>query len=307
MSGPDEMKNAHLTLGPVLFNWPADIWRDFYFKIADEAPVETVYLGETVCLKRMPFIEPHLAEVTERLEASGKNVIHSTLALVMTKQERRALAAVAKDNPVMVEANDVSALTYLSGKPHALGPYINVYNEETLTVLASRGARRVCLPPELPLKSIEAIAQQAHGLGVAVECFAYGRIPLALSARCYHARIHDRSKDGCLFVCEQDPDGLTVATLDDENFLAVNGIQTLSFACQNLVGELAAMTRAGVGRFRLSPHSCDMTTIARAFRAVLDGGMSAAEAVNAMKDQSFGAPFANGFIHGAKGVDWVAP
>ncbi len=36
---------ASLTLGPVLFNWPAETWRDFYFRIADEAPVDIVYLG----------------------------------------------------------------------------------------------------------------------------------------------------------------------------------------------------------------------------------------------------------------------
>ncbi|HUI94161.1 MAG TPA: U32 family peptidase, partial [Xanthobacteraceae bacterium] len=35
-----------LTLGPVLFNWPADRWRDFYVRIADEAPVDRVCVGE---------------------------------------------------------------------------------------------------------------------------------------------------------------------------------------------------------------------------------------------------------------------
>ena len=40
---------TELTLGPNLFNWAPEQWRDFYFRIADEAPVETVYLGETIC------------------------------------------------------------------------------------------------------------------------------------------------------------------------------------------------------------------------------------------------------------------
>ena len=31
---------SELTLGPVLFNWEPERWRDFYFRIADEAPVE---------------------------------------------------------------------------------------------------------------------------------------------------------------------------------------------------------------------------------------------------------------------------
>ena len=35
---------AELTLGPNLFNWAPEQWRDFYFRIADEAPVGIVYL-----------------------------------------------------------------------------------------------------------------------------------------------------------------------------------------------------------------------------------------------------------------------
>ena len=48
---------SELTLGPVLFNWQPERWRDFYFRIADEAPVATVYLGEAVCSKRAPLFD----------------------------------------------------------------------------------------------------------------------------------------------------------------------------------------------------------------------------------------------------------
>ena len=44
-----------LTLGTLLHNWPADRRRDFYFRIADEAPVDTVCLGEVVCAKWPKF------------------------------------------------------------------------------------------------------------------------------------------------------------------------------------------------------------------------------------------------------------
>ena len=37
-----------LTLGPLLFNWKLERRRDFYFRVADEAPVDCVYLGEVV-------------------------------------------------------------------------------------------------------------------------------------------------------------------------------------------------------------------------------------------------------------------
>src|SRR5215470_11870052 len=48
-----------LSLGPMLYNWAPERWRDFYFRIADEAPIDTVVIGEIVCSKRLPFIAPH--------------------------------------------------------------------------------------------------------------------------------------------------------------------------------------------------------------------------------------------------------
>ncbi len=39
---------AKLTLGPVLFDWPPEEKRDFYLRVAEEAPVDVVYLGEVV-------------------------------------------------------------------------------------------------------------------------------------------------------------------------------------------------------------------------------------------------------------------
>ena len=47
-----------LTMGPLLFHWAPDRIRDFYSRIADEAPVERVYLGEVVCGKRATADRP---------------------------------------------------------------------------------------------------------------------------------------------------------------------------------------------------------------------------------------------------------
>ncbi len=52
-----------LTLGPILFHWPAEQKLDFYARIADEAPIDTVYLGEVICSKRSPFFDKHYDEV----------------------------------------------------------------------------------------------------------------------------------------------------------------------------------------------------------------------------------------------------
>ncbi len=291
-----------LTLGPVLYHWKPNLWRDFYFRIADEAPVDIVSVGETVCSKRTPFYEDMLPDVVERLEKGGKKVLLSTLLLVALERERKQTEAIAKQHERMVEANDITCLLHMEGRPHTIGPFVNTYNEATAQYFAAHGAARICLPPELPLNSIATIAKACPG--VAVEAFAFGRIPLAISARCYHARLHKQSKDNCRFVCEKDPDGLDVDTLDGEKFLSVNGVQTLSHACANLIGAIPALKEAGVSALRLSPQDCDMVAVTKLFRAVFDSKKDAASATVELARIYPNAPFANGFTNGVPGAEW---
>lgn len=299
-------KPAEITLGPVLFNWTPERWRDFYFHIADEAPVSTVYLGEVVCSKRLPFLAPHFEAVTGRLIAAGKTVVFSTLSEVMLQHDRKMVESVCASNDALVEANDASALLYLQGRPHHVGPFMNVYNEETAAVLGRRGARNFCLPAEMPATAIRALCERTQGLGATIEVQVFGRLSLALSARCYHARAHGRTRDSCQFVCENDLDGLELRTLDDQPFLAVNGVQTLSHDYLNLIRELADLRATGVSRFRLSPHTCDMAKVASIFRAVLDRLITGEEGVDQLEALNLSAPFSNGFYHGKPGFSWIA-
>ena len=213
-----------LTLGPVLYNWSAEQWSDFHARIADEAPVERVVLGEVVCSKRLPFYQDRIADAVERLQRGGKEVVLASLALVTLPRERRMLAELAASG-LPVEVNDLTMLRYLElGAPFSVGPLVNVYNEGTLGFLAARGATTVCLPPELGLASVATLAAAGARLGVGIEVWGYGRLPLAISARCYHARLAGLAKDSCRFVCDADPDGLALETLDGQPFLAVNGV-----------------------------------------------------------------------------------
>ena len=298
-------QSSELTLGPVLFNWEPERWRDFYFRIADEAPVTTVYLGEAICFKRAPLFDSHFDAVAERLAASGKTVVRSTLAEVMSKQERRRVADVCADPATMIEANDGSALLQLRGRPHHIGPFVNTYNEHTFEELARGGACNICLPSEMPATAIRALTAKAEKLGVTVEVQVFGRLSLALSARCYHARAHDRTKDSCLFICNQDPDGMPLRTLEDQPFLTVNGIQTMSHDYLNLIGELADLEAMEVRRFRLSPHSCDMVEVATAFRDVLDKRIDTKTAAARLDALKIEAPFSNGFYYGKPGHSWT--
>ena len=297
-------RTAHLTLGPVLLNWPTERWRDFYFEVADEMPVETVFLGEVVCSKRAPLFDPHLEAVVTRLEGADKKLVFSTLAEVTGRIDRKLVERVSAWPAI--EVNDVSALSHLDGRDHAIGPYMNVYNEESLAFFAENGARSVCLPPEIPAAGVAALGQQAEALGVELEVQVYGRIPLALSARCYHARAHGRTKDSCQFICDRDPDGMVLNTLDDAPFLTINGIQTQSYACLNLTGELEELREFGVNRFRISPQSTGTREAVDSFRAVLDGRITSQEANDRLGDSGFDATFAKGFFHGEPGYQWRA-
>lgn len=293
-----------LSLGPVPFLWEGETWRDFYFRIADEAPVSHVTLGETVCSKRLHFTEPFMADVIERLEQAGKLVIIASLAVVTLEREIRHTRTLVADSPWMIEAGDLSALHLLSGKPHAVGPLVNVYNGATARLLAGRGARILCLPPELPMESIRAIRDAVPDCDV--EVLGFGRMPLALSARCAHARSKGLTKDNCQFVCGEDPDGLPVRTLARQPFLALNGIQTLSHTCQALIAELPALAAAGITRIRLSPQDCDMVGVARLYDDLLQGRIGDEEAKSRLSALYPGVPLSNGFIHGDAGAAFVA-
>lgn len=296
--------HSSLTLGPVYYLWSADAWRDFYFRIAEEAPVDTVVLGEVVCSKRMHFHTPVLAEVVERLLAAGKEVQFASLALVTLEREQRATRELAGQEDFTVEVNDLSVLPLRQGRPMTIGPLVNVYNAPTAKFFASLGATRICLPPELPYETIRTLIGMAPDL--AYEVFAFGRAPLALSARCAHARVKGNTKDNCQFVCGDDPDGLPVDTIDGQRFLALNGIQTMSYTCISLLAELPALQAAGVGGFRLSPQHCDMVEVARLYRDVLDGRMAPDEALRLLETLYSAAPLSNGFLHARPGAERVA-
>ncbi|MCW8914891.1 MAG: U32 family peptidase [Magnetovibrio sp.] len=293
--------NNTLVMGPVLFNWKPEDWRDFYFRIADEADVDEVFVGEAVCSKRTPFLDPFIPDVVERLVAADKKVVLSTLALIMNTREMNNVRDITAsgDEDILVEANDVSATALLKGQPHAIGPYVNIYNEGTRDYFARNGATSICLPVELDLNAIGALAKDSP---VPLEVMVFGRLPLAISARCYHARAHKLHKDGCQYICAEDPDGLDVQTLNGEPFLAVNGVQTMSHAYSDLSASVSDLQDLGINRFRLSPHAnVDMVAVAQLYREVANGAIDAQEAHARLSGWMDGAAFCNGYIKGENG------
>ena len=292
-----------LTIGANQFFWTAETVRDFYRDMA-ATPAARVVLGELICSKRLPFWEGEIPGAIETLQAAGKEVALTTLALITLKRERR-LTADLMDMGVPVEVSDLTALHHLpAGQPFWVGPLVNVYNEGTLRWLAKRGAVRVCLPPELPLESVATLARAGADLGVGVEVWGHGRLPLAVSGRCYHARLHDRAKDSCQFVCEEDPDGRDVETLDGQPFLAVNGIQTLSQSTATVAHQVEALADAGVSALRLSPQSRGFAETVALYHRRLAGGIDAAALAAELRGWVPGGALSDGFLTGPAGAAW---
>ncbi len=293
--------NLGLTLGPVYFNWAPDTWRDFYYKIADEADVDRVVVGEITCEKRAPFFEKLMPGVIDRLMKAGKEVVLASPILVMTERWRgqvRDVATLGRDLDLTVEVNDLSAIAVMEDAPFAIGPHINIYNPASARVFTDSGANHLTLPFELNLNSIGAISSAVE---VPVEVFAFGRIPLAISARCYHARSHGLSKSGCQYVCDKDGDGMDVDTVDGAPFLAVNGVQTMSYTVHNVIEDLPALRAAGVSGLRLSPQNVDMVAVAALFKSVSNDETEVGAALEKLDAIMCGIPFSNGFLHGEEG------
>lgn len=292
-----------LTIGPNQFFWKSDDWTSFYKEIA-QTPVERVVLGELICSKRLPFYGAQIPDAIEALQHAGKQVSLTSLALITLKRERK-LTADLIEMEVEIEVNDLTAIAGLpKGIAFSVGPLVNVYNEGTLEWLAQLGAKRICLPPELTLQSVSVLARRAADLGVAIEVWGYGRLPLAISGRCYHARLHGRGKDNCQFACEDDPDGLRVSTLEGQPFLAMNGVQTLSDSYACAAFQTDTLAEVGVSALRLSPHSQGFAQICQLFRQRLDGALDGTGLATGVQNAAKDIRLSDGFLEGARGADW---
>jgi collagenase-like PrtC family protease len=290
-----------LSLGPVPYYWSRETLLDFYQRIAT-TPVDIIYLGETVCSKRRSLKHTDWLGLAANLQAAGKEVVLSTLTLLEAGSELGSLRRLCEEQDFMVEANDMSAVQLLSGSTaFVTGPAVNIYNSRTLSVLAGLGLQRWVLPVELSRDTLADI-QSERPAGVETEVFAWGRLPLAWSARCFTARAHNLPKDDCRFRCLDYPDGLLLSTREDEPFLVLNGIQTQSARTLNLIGELDDLIALGVDVVRISPQSRHTEAIIEAFHACLQDRAGIAGAMTELgKFQLAGS--CNGYWHGDAGMD----
>lgn len=292
-----------IALGPLHYYWPRDRVLAFY-RDAAHWPVDIVYLGETVCSRRREMRLSDWVEIGLDLARAGKEVVLSTHELIESDADLRGMHAVVDNASFLVEANDMAAASRLAGKgPFVAGPFLNVYNAGTLSLLAEMGATRWVAPVELSGEGLAAVVAEAPS-GIETEVFAWGRLPLAVSARCFTARYHNRSKDRCEFRCLDYPDGLALDTQDGRPFFVLNGVQTLSAGVQNLVPVVDSVRAAGAGVLRLSPQAEGMGDVAGLVRAAVDGGLSPVAAGVRLAALAGGVPI-DGYWHGRPGLDPV--
>ena len=289
-----------LSLGPLLYYWPRKTVQAFYRAIED-APVDTVYLGETVCARRHEIRFPDWLAIARRLQGAGKEVHLCTQTLIESASDIALLHKITDNNFYQVEANDMGAVHCMAGrKPFIAGAHLNIYNLPTLQWLASLGARRWVVPLEMGRDDLVQILR-AKIPDLETEVFAFGRMPLAFSARCFTARHHGRTRDDCEFNCLEDPDGLTMETLEGERFLVLNGTQIQSASTCVLLDEVEYLKTLGVDVIRVSPQGTATLEILNIFSSVVHHSGNPETARNALLSHLEDAP-CNGYWHGGPGL-----
>ena len=296
-----------LALGPLLYYWPRQSVLDFYADIA-ESSVDSVYLGETVCSRRHELRLEDWFEVGEVLAAAGKEVVMSSQGLIESESDLKVLRrivrqAAAGQASFRVEANDMGAVRLLAAaglRNWIAGPTLNIFNPATLQLMIDAGATRWAVAPEMSGAALAEV-RAALAAPIETEIFAYGRLPLAHSARCFTARHFNLQKDSCEFRCLSIMDGIALSTREGEPFLTLNGVQTQSARVHNLLGDLpTVMPHAEV--LRISPQGSHTPAIIELFRKVVDGDLSPSAALDASRELMVEAP-CNGFWHGRAGVE----
>ena len=290
-----------LSLGPILFFWHKQQIVDFYRQITEQ-PLKTVYMGETVCSRRQELKVADWIDLAHDVADSGHEVILSSQVLLESESDLKRLRKLVEQADFQVEANDLAAVRLLHAKgiPFVAGQALNIYNEQTLTLMQSLGAYRWIAPVELGADRLAKMIAAVPDM--TCEVFGWGKLPLAYSSRCFTARHYNLKKDSCEFKCLEHADGLLLNTREKQAFLTINGIQTMSAGHHSLLASYQQLMAIGVKYLRISPQKEYMAEVIELHQQVLDGAKKATSALSELKMHA-GNVLVDGYWHGKAGIN----
>lgn len=288
-----------LSLGPILTYWRQDDVCRFYEESLDW-PIDIYYVGEVVCSRRHEMRLDDWIDVAAMLGSEGREVVLSTQALLESESDLKRLRHLTDNGIFSIEANDMGAVRLSQGRPFVAGSHLNIYNTQTLDLLTNLGAFRWTPQVELSGHQIQDLMINKKS-SIETEIFAYGRLPLALSSRCFTARHYDLPKDDCQFKCLEHPTGLLLRSRENEPFLTLNGIQTQSASVHCLVDEINDLKSMGIDILRISPQPLSTGSIIETYRDLLDLKIDTATANQRLKTYAIDN-HCNGYWHAKPGI-----